>query len=822
MKMKTALVCFLLLFFSATSHPSSPSAHSDEEALMSFKSSLSLDPHNSLFDWSPHHSFCNWTGVICSSHHQRVVSLNLTGMSLLGPISPFIGNLSFLRVLDLRNNSFQGQIPPQLGGLYRLTILGLGRNELEGSIPSTLGDCSSLQHLSLAYNNLMGSIPSQLGLLSHLKTLFLGVNQLSGTIPSFLGNMSSLTDLELGRNNFHGSIPVELGNMSSLTDFDLFQNKLHGSIPIELGLIPNSLGDLPQLRHLYLHHNQLSGRIPSSLGRCQTLELIDLSHNKLRGNIPPEFLGLKNLQFYFNIYSNLLQGSLLEMSKMAMVQAIDVSVNNFSGEIPIALSSCTNLQYLNLSWNSFNGTIPTALANLKNLVDIDLSSNNLSGVIPMAFQEMKTLQHINLSSNRLIGEVPKGGAFATLNQSAIVGNLGLCGTWIKLSPCSKDKFSSITKKGIIPIVVGITIFIMSLLLFAISYRWRNRKIPTLNVGPPQISYKELVGATNGFNEDNRIGIGTFGSIYKGILNNGTNIAVKVLNLKDENTLQTFNRECNVLKRVRHRNVIKIISVCSNLDFKALILPFMSNGSLRRWLYPEGGDECQLILADRLRIAKEIAQGMEYLHHHCFVQVIHCDLKRDNVLLGDDMTPYISDFGITKLLFGASMNSLTSTNALMGSIGYIAPKYGVGGTISTKGYVYSYGILLLELLTRKRPTDGLFIEGTNLPKWVDMNFPNNIIEVVDTNLLRDVKESESSMILSCLTQFMQVGLACTRELQQQRPNMMEIVKRLEKIRVAFIGAQSLQLPIDILPLLESTSDLKNTSSERDENWSTSTF
>ncbi|GLJ56305.1 hypothetical protein SUGI_1215690 [Cryptomeria japonica] len=1023
MKMALSLVCpLLLLFLSALpcyiSLLHSPSYYSDQQALLSFKHSLSLHPNNSLSDWSPHHYLCNWTGVACSSRHQRVVSLNLTGMSLAGPISPFLGNLSFLRVLALRNNSFHGQIPSQLGNLFRLRVLRLSKNKLEGSIPSTLANCYSLQRLILSYNLLSGIIPSQLGLLSHLQILVLGVNKLTGIIPPSLGNLSSLVDLKLGENKLHGDIPIALsnctllqnlsldsntltgvipnklgmltqlrelylshnnltgvipialskctllqivslasnkltghipnelgmlnqlrvlylndnnltgvipdsisnctlirvlqlnhnqltgripselgklfqleklllwgnhlvsgsrglsfltalsncsslkylqlsenyltgtlpssishlssrlfswtldsnkiegnipngiGNLTNLVILDLSNNHFSGSIPLALshhpnlqklfldknnlngripesfghakrlgllslsenmisGEIPKSLGDLPQLRDLVLHHNQLSGRLPASLGRCITLEKVDLAHNKLEGNIPLEWAALENLQFYFDISNNLLQGSISVMSKMVMVQAIDVSVNNFSGNIPDVLSSCTNLLYLNLSCNSFDGLIPTSLTSLKNLQVIDLSSNNLSGTIPMAFQEMKMLQYINLSSNNLIGEVPKRGVFARIDKSAVSGNVGLCGDWIKLQPCfdSKHKQFLFSKKVIILVVISIAIFIMSSAVFLFFYRRNtNQNIPNLNFGPERISYEELVDATSGFSQTNLLGVGSFGSVYRGILKNGTNTAVKVLNLQDENAIRSFETECNVLKRVRHRNVIKIISACSNLDFRALVLPFMSNGSLERWLYPQGGHECRLNLADRLRIAKEIAQGMEYLHHYCFVQVIHCDLKPSNVLLGNDMTPHIADFGITKLLFENSMNSLTSTTALKGSIGYFAPEYGLGGSVSTKGDVYSYGILLLELLTRRRPTDTMFVE----------------------------------------------GLVCTRELPQQRPNMMEIVERLEKITSAFLGTpRDFHLPINILPLLESTNEPRNCNSRSPKNWSTST-
>ncbi|XP_059075037.1 putative leucine-rich repeat receptor-like serine/threonine-protein kinase At2g24130 [Cryptomeria japonica] len=977
-----------------------PSYHSDEQTLLGFKAAISLDPFNTFLDWSPNHAFCNWTAITCSSRRQRVVSLNLTGKGLVGPISPLLGNLSFLKAVDLSNNSFEGPIPYQLGRLFRLRRLRLSRNKLAGPIPSSLGDCRSLQSLILAYNNLSGSIPSEFSLLSNLETLALADNKLTGIIPPFLGNLSLLITIDLPENRLQGGIPAELGMLSHLNWLDLCANRLIGSIPVALsnctrlqmlelcdnflkgpiqrefgrlselqvvrlwknqltgeiprsvgnwtqlqelyldknqlsgtvplefgklqqlrrfllwqnhfvsgssglsilialtncssltiidlgfnhltgvlptsigrlsnslsflslqsndiegnipneignqtnlatitlegnnfngtvpstlgglsnleilalgtnnlhgsipenfgqskrlgfldlhgnmlsGRIPDSLGELPQLRRLVLHHNQLSGRIPASLGRCKTLEMVDLAHNKLTGSIPLEVAGLQNLQFYFNVSGNLLQGSISEMSKMVMVLAIDVSQNNFSGGIPNALASCKGLEYLNLSSNAFEGSIPASLADLQNLQYMDLSCNNLSGTIPMAFKKMKMLRHLNLSSNRLTGEVPKGGAFATLDASEVMGNLGLCGGWINLPPCSqsKQKQPSISKKVIIPVVVGIVILIMSLLLIAFSFRCKHSSTPTLKVWPPNISYKELVDATGGFNDDNLLGIGSFGSVYKGVLNNGTNIAVKVLKVQDERAHKSFGRECKALKRVRHRNIIKIISSCSNFDFKALILPLMTNGSLERWLYPHEGGRCRLNLSDRIRIAMEIAEGMAYLHHYCFVQLIHCDLKPSNVLLGDDMTSYIADFGISNLIHANSMDSSTSADALRGSIGYIAPEYGIGCQLTSKGDVYSYGILVLELLTMKRPTDDIFNEGINLQKWIEMHFPNKISNVVDNFLLIDVNESEISTVMECLTQFLQIGLFCTRESPQERPNMMEIVDRLKGWAVA---------------------------------------
>jgi LRR receptor-like serine/threonine-protein kinase FLS2 len=193
------------------------------------------------------------------------------------------------------------------------------------------------------------------------------------------------------------------------------------------------------------------------------------------------------------------------------------------------------------------------------------------------------------------------------------------------------------------------------------------------VGHRRISYGELITATNEFSDANLLGVGSFGKVYKGVLNDGTIVAVKLLNLENEGAHKSFDRECKVLGKVRHRNLIRIITSYSDLQIKALIFPLMPNGSLEKWLYPNGEEESGLSLIQRLNIAIDIAQGMAYLHHHCFVQVIHCDLKPSNVLLGEDMTAYLIDFGIATICFANSEDStLTSTHALKGSAGYIPP------------------------------------------------------------------------------------------------------------------------------------------------------
>lgn len=203
-------------------------------------------------------------------------------------------------------------------------------------------------------------------------------------------------------------------------------------------------------------------------------------------------------------------------------------------------------------------------------------------------------------------------------------------------------------------------------------------------GQGGISYSELFKSTNGFSEDNFIGSGSFGSVYKGILGSEDAIvAVKVLNLQKKGASKSFLDECHALESIRHRNLLKIISTCSTVDqqgneFKALVLKFMSNGSLEQWLHLGDGELNQtksLKFVQRLNIAIDVACALEYLHHHCEKPIVHCDLKPSNVLLDDDMTAHVGDFGLASFVTKTS-NRLSNTGnlsaALKGSIGYIAP------------------------------------------------------------------------------------------------------------------------------------------------------
>jgi serine/threonine protein kinase len=216
---------------------------------------------------------------------------------------------------------------------------------------------------------------------------------------------------------------------------------------------------------------------------------------------------------------------------------------------------------------------------------------------------------------------------------------------------------------------------------------KSKKKPSSQVSKmdllPNISYKMLHQATNGFSLNNLIGSGSFGSVYKGVLDQEERlVAVKVLNLEKKGAPKSFVAECNVLRNVRHRNLIKILTCCSSInyngdEFKALVFEFMTNGNLDMWLHPMTDSENQsknLSVLQRLIIAIDVASALNYLHDHCEQQIIHCDLKPSNILLDNEMIAHVSDFGLARLLSTNSDSSQkrTSTIGLMGSIGYAAP------------------------------------------------------------------------------------------------------------------------------------------------------
>lgn len=298
-------------------------------------------------------------------------------------------------------------------------------------------------------------------------------------------------------------------------------------------------------------------------------------------------------------------------------------------------------------------------------------------------------------------------------------------------------------------------------------------------------------ATARFDEQRLVGSGSYGRVYKGILPDGTNIAVKVLQFQTGNSTKSFNRECQVLKRIRHRNLIRIITACSLPEFKALVLPYMSNGSLDACLYPQTRSS-DLNLVQRVSICSDIAEGMAYLHHHSPVKVIHCDLKPSNVLLNEDMTALVSDFGIARLIMtvesgnsGVIENTGNSTaNVLCGSIGYIAPEYGSGSSLSTKGDVYSFGVLVLEMVTRKRPTDDKFAGGLNLHKYVKHHYHMQMENAVDNSLIRALRDQTTEvrrMWEVAIGELVELGILCTQESPFMRPTMLDCADDLDRLK-----------------------------------------
>ncbi|KAL8502098.1 hypothetical protein ACS0TY_021280 [Phlomoides rotata] len=772
-------------------------------------------------------------------------NLNLYNNHFYGEIPVSLGNATVLRSLDVENNSISGELPSKmlskfpemiflhlsdnhmvshdnnsnldpffnaLANCTKLVELQLTGNGLGGSLPSSIGGLSRvLIEMQLQDNQIFGEIPPEIGHLSSLSLLNLTSNLLSGTFCAEIGKLIYLQQLSLSFNFFTG-IPASIGKLwLSLGLMDLSHNNLSGSIPEEIG-------NLKKLNFLFLNNNLLSGTIPPSLGSCTSLQTLDLSYNRLTGRVPPEISGLHEMRRFINLSHNQFEGLLpIELSKLSSVEEIDLSSNNFNGSLFYQISSCYELKVLNISNNSIQGHLLDSLGDLKSLVTFDVSMNKISGMIPPSMNKISTLKFINLSLNDFSGTIPTGGIFDIVTSSSFIGNQRLCGDVPGIPPCSRKRrlqyFHSRTFLIIFCIVIFISGFFTTICCVMGYQRLRailsstqsvkeRKQPPDLTQKFPRITYKELLEATRGFNEQRLVGTGSYGHVYRGTLPDGTQIAVKVLHLKTANSTKSFSRECQVLKRIRHRNLIRIITACSLPDFKALVLPYMANGSLDSRLYPHAVDglrtgSSDLNLLQRVNICSDIAEGVAYLHHHSPIKVIHCDLKPSNVLLNDDMTALVSDFGIARLVAVGAGNGAgvienmgnSTANMLSGSIGYIAPEYGFGSNSSTKGDVYSFGILVLEMVTRKRPTDEMFGEGLSLQKYVKNHFRGEAESIVDRTLVRGLREQSNDvrrMWEVGIGELIELGLLCTQETPSMRPTMLDCADDLDRLKKYLTG------------------------------------
>ncbi|XP_016571730.2 probable LRR receptor-like serine/threonine-protein kinase At3g47570 [Capsicum annuum] len=475
-----------------------------------------------------------------------------------------------------------------------------------------------------------------------------------------------------------------------------------------------------------------------------------------------------------------------EIGNLKATTLIDLSMNQFSNGIPREIGGLQNLVHLSLRLNKLQGSIPDSLSTMLGLEFLDLSHNNISGIIPRSMEKLQNLKYFNVSVNKLYGEIPSGGPFKNLSSQFFIDNEALCGSSrFSVPPCptsSKDRTNR-KKFLVLFLLLGLALLFVPITFVFVWIRYKRGKrspqqVDSLSiVAIERISYYELMQATDALSESNLIGSGSFGSVYKGVLRNGTAIAVKVFNLQLDAAFMSFDTECEVFRNLRHRNLVKVISSCSNLDFKALVLEYMSNKSLEKYLYSHN---YFLDIRQRVRIMIDVAYALEYLHHGCSSAVIHCDLKPINVLLDEDMVGHLSDFGISKLLCEDESDLYTKTLA---TLGYIAPEYGLDGLVSTKCDVYSYGIMLLETFTRRKPNE--FEGDLTLKQWVSYSLPEAVMDVVDVNLITPMG-NRLQKELDVVTSIMKVALDCCAESPARRTNMKDVVAMLQKIKIQLLA------------------------------------
>ncbi|KAG0553634.1 hypothetical protein KC19_12G026900 [Ceratodon purpureus] len=671
-----------------------------------------------------------WRGVFCNAKPTsaygtnvwtfEIVGLTLRNASIVGSLPPAIGNLTNLVTLTLTDNpGLYGPLPEELGQLLSLFDLDLHGNSLNGSIPKFFYDAFGfLQSIDLSDNQLTGELPHDNTVsFRTIQTMNISSNLFSGPIPpNFLIYLQNLVSADLSHNQFTGSLPAMIStNKTRILDLDFSDNKLNGSLPMMSGH--------KTIRFFNVSGNLLSGELDAALlSNIPSLKTLDLSKNQFNGAIP-------------------------DLSSLTGIEFLDLSYNNFTpGPFPKWSKDLKNLQTLMLRGASLTGAVsPSVLVGFENLQKLALDDNNLTGTLDInsilaVANRTLGLQMISLTNNKIVN-VAYTQSIDNLNVKFNLSGNPYCDDALnpnnddlKRCVCQQQCFftgnNRSNKKVIIisTVVSGLVTACVILIYSALFYQGRserkklifeaNLKFAEYEVKPTIYTYSEIRSATADFHPDLKLGKGHYGAVYKGALANGTQVAVKQLFSKSQQSLDVFLNEIVLVAAVKHRNLVKLKGCCIRKDQRLLVHEFVEVGDLEQVLF-ENSRHVNLTWPVRRNICVGVANGIHYLHSLAQPRIVHRDIKASNILLDKNLEPKIADFGLA-LLFPDDQSHIMTIH-IAGTRGYLAPEYATLGQLSEKVDVYSFGVLLFEIVSGRRNIDPKLPEDqVYLLEWVSLS------------------------------------------------------------------------------------------------------
>ncbi|OWM64934.1 hypothetical protein CDL15_Pgr028652 [Punica granatum] len=663
--------------------------------------------------------------LLLSASHSTPTSELATLMAIkasLDPQNQVLTSWTDTPSADPCGGSFEGIACNEWGHVANISLQGKG---LSGRIPSALRELTDLTGLYLHFNALSGEIPREIGSLSKLTDLYLDVNNLSGGIPTEFGNMSNLQVLQLCYNKLSGSVPTQLGSLKKLTVLALQYNHLTGAIPA-------SLGELQVLTRLDLSFNSLFGPIPVKLANAQMLQVLDLRNNTLTGNVPPALRRLNSGFQYQNNpglcgfgFPNLEAchaADYIDPSKPEPLGPDSLSKKNIPQSANLTKPDCQKPNCRNTSRHPDTGLVFGGLT-----VAVAFIVSGLFAFSWYRRRKQKIGSAFDASENRLsidqVKEVRRRSASPLISLEYSNG-------W---DPMGKGRTGSGT---------AFSREVFESFMF---------------------NLEDVERATQSFLEVNLLGRSSFSAVYKGILRDGSSVAVKrIAKTSCKSNENEFVKGLKLLTALKHENLVTLRGFCCSKGRGEcfLISEFVPNGNLLQFLDVEQGSGKVLEWSTRISVIKGIAEGIFYLHRSKGKKpaVIHQNISAEKVLLDHWNNPLLADSGLHRLLVDDILFSKLKSSAAMG---YLAPEYTTTGRFTDKSDIYAFGVLVFQILSGKTLINPIIRKGAESGKFS---------EFIDPNLEGSFPEFEAERLS-------RLALLCTHDFPSLRPSMEEIVKEL---------------------------------------------